>query len=178
MIVSAQIDTMKPLAKKARVVKAVRQIASTEQPPQFALPPQKPFVNLFAKIRKCVNDNTNISAAIGKVPLKSMQVGSHAAGASLFNAPVATAMVPLKVPIYSVPIFEGDMTEEVDMPFTNYKHGKSLRPSMRELIPSKISEPVGMTYRSDKVRTTTNRDVDVGFYDVGMDVLEMEIKGR
>ena len=177
MIVSAQIDSMKPLAKKARVVKPVRQIASTQAPPQFALPPQMPTINLFAKIRKCVKDTTK-SYPMGVVPLKSMQYGSHIAGSSLFNAPVAPAMVPLKVPIYSVPIFEGSMTEEIDLPFSTYKHGKSIRPSIRELIPSKISEPVGMTYRTDKVRTTSNRAVTVGYYDVGMDVLEMEVKGR
>jgi len=176
-IVSRLIDTQAPLAKKARVVGAVRQKSALEAPPQFSLPAQKPFFNLGAKAMKPVSSDEK-DYKIGVVPLKSLQHGSHAKGASLFNAPVAPAMMPLKVPVYHPTVIEGDMSYEVDVPFPTHEFGQSIRPSVRDLIFSPIEAPSAPTYRPSGGGMATTRQVDVGYYDDGMDVLFMQVKGR
>jgi hypothetical protein len=180
MIVSSQLDIVKPYARTRRVLKGIQYTPSEETYPLNALPPQKPTINLFKKIRKPVNDNSNMSTTPGRIPLKSLQYGSHMAGSSLFDAPVPVAMMPLKVPIVRASgTIVGDMTTEINIPFSRgLDFAQGIRPSIRELKPSEIFEPAPLNYRPAEMKMTHSRDVDVGYYDVGMDVLQMEITGK
>jgi len=81
--------------------------------------------------------------AMGVVPLKSLQEGSHAEGAALFNAPILLIPEPLNavVPTRRTIDFESLMTEmEIGFqPEFDYKAG--IRPSMRQVKLDSVAEP-------------------------------------
>lgn len=144
MIVSSQIGSINAVVpRRKRNFKAVQRsvpgsnvVSETpRQVPNFCISKHiaKPF--LYGDAPK----NT-----MGRVPLKSLQEGSHAEGAALFNAPVYLVPAPLNtvLPQGRAIDMEGLMSEMEPIGFTpefDYKAG--IRPSVRRVKLDTVNEP-------------------------------------
>jgi hypothetical protein len=82
--------------------------------------------------------------AMGVVPLKSLQEGSHPDGASLFNAPVFLIPEPLRqvIPQGRTINMEALLNEMEPIGFApEFDYKKGIRPSMRQVKLDTVSEP-------------------------------------
>ena len=90
-----------------------------------------------------IYDEHDPKCKMGYVPLKSLQLDSHVAGVSLFDAPVGLVAAPLKgvIPMRNQ-IDYSDLLAEVQMPFQPmFEYNKGIRPSARVLKGEAVEEP-------------------------------------
>jgi hypothetical protein len=111
---------------------------------------------------------------MGRVPLKSLQEGSHAEGAALFNAPVYIVPAPLNavLPQRRTIDMEGLMAEMEPIGFSpafDYKAG--IRPSIRNVKLDPVQEP-GDSYPT-RTGTPAPPKLRFGTYDVGKKDLQI-----
>jgi hypothetical protein len=169
-IVSSRIDMQSVPARPRgkRMFKSVqRSVPGSDI--EFVLPRQCPFFNISKSIAKpfLYGDAPRVKDP-GRVPLKSLQDGSHAEGAALFNAPLMLIPQPLKVPIMQAGSFDfNTLVAEAMVPFDvplDYRAG--IRPSKRELKTDDIVEPGAPVYRAGSVSMGRPK---MGTYDFGSD---------
>ena len=168
-IVSSRIDMQSVPARPRgkRMFKSVqRSVPGSDI--QFSLPPQCPFFNISKGIAKPFLYGDAPRPMMGRVPLKSLQEGSHAEGAALFNAPLMLIPQSLKVPIIQAGSFDfntlvADAMVPFDVPL-DYLAG--IRPSKRELKQDDIVEPGAAVYRAGRVGIGRPK---MGTYDLGSD---------
>lgn len=170
-IVSSRIDMQSVVSRPRgkRMFKSVqRSVPGSDI--EFSLPPQCPFFNISKGIAKpfLYGDAPRVQGPSGRVPLKSLQEGSHADGAALFNAPLMLIPQPLKVPIIQAGQFDfNTLVADAMVPFSvplDYLAG--IRPSMRELKKDDIVEPGAPVYRAGSVSIGRPK---MGTYDLGSD---------
>ena len=107
-------------------------------------PRQVPMFNISKHIAKPFLYNAEFTPKRDVVPLKCLQEGSHAMGASLFNAPVFLVPEALKQPIPRTNTIDvSDLMAEMqevpfDVPF-NYNAG--IRPGIRRVKGDAVEEP-------------------------------------
>jgi len=106
-------------------------------------PRQVPMFCISKHIAKPFIYNAEFTPKGNTVPLKSMQEGSHAAGASLFNAPVFLIPEPLRQPIpvartMNIEAMYHSPEVQFDKP-VDYQAG--IRPSVRSLKGDHVEEP-------------------------------------
>jgi len=109
-----------------------------------AQPPEVPHFARSKSIAKpFIYDEQDPKCKMGYVPLKSLQINSHVAGASLFNAPVGLIPAPLKNPIpMRNEIDYSELMAEVQMPFQpTLEYNKGIRPSVRAMKGDMVEEP-------------------------------------
>jgi len=168
-IVSSRIDMQSVPARPRgkRTFKSVqRSVPGSDI--EFMLPAQCPFFNISKGIAKPFLYGDAPRPMMGRVPLKSLQEGSHAEGAALFNAPVMLIPQSLKVPIMQAGSFDfNSLVAEAMVPFDvplDYRAG--IRPSKRELKTDDIVEPGAPVYRAGSVGIGRPK---MGTYDLGSD---------
>ena len=149
MIVSRMIDTqVAPLPRK-RPIKAVYRTVPGSDVKSLQPPVKAGFSSVSRSIAKpFIYDEKHAKCVGGYVPLKSLQLGSHAEGASLFNAPVMLIPAPLMVPKDKESGFASDverlMDDVEDMPMMfppPFAYNDGLRSSRRSLHVDQILEP-------------------------------------
>ena len=145
MIVSSLNDTSTLVfrPRKLRNFKAVGR-AVPDSSIVSAQPREVPHFARSKSIAKpFIYDEHDPKCKMGYVPLKSLQLNSHVAGASLFNAPVGLVAAPLKNPIpMRNEINYDELTAEVQMPFQPvFDYHKGIRPSPRVLKGEAVEEP-------------------------------------
>ena len=175
-VVSSRIDFASvPIGRRKRMFKSVqRSVPGSDI--EFMLPRQVPTFNKTGKsIHKKfmygdLLDGEHAAAGrcyFGHVPLKSLQEGSHAMGAALFNAPIELVREPLKVPLDVAGSFDyNTLVADPDIKFPvplDYLAG--IRPSPRGLKFDSVEEPAAPSYRSGK-SVVIGRPKE-GTYDVG-----------
>jgi hypothetical protein len=183
-VVSSRIDFTSVLSgRKKRSFKSVqRSVPGSDI--EFMLPRQVPTFSKTGKsIHKCfmygdLLDGEYVAASrsyMGRVPLKSLQEGSHVVGISLFTAPVAIIKESLKASLDVAGSFDyNSLVADADVKFPvplDYLAG--IRPSPRGLKFDVVDEPTAPTYRSG--RTVISRPTE-GTYDVGS--LEYQVLRR
>lgn len=107
--------------------------------------------------------------AMGVVPLKALQEGSHPDGVSLFNAPVFLVPQPLRQVIPQVAMFdlESSLLEDVQqIQFeAEFEYKKGIRPSIRRAKMDDVVEPI-MPYPT-RAGTPAPPKLKFGTYDQG-----------
>jgi len=143
------------------------------EPPDYTQGEQLPTFNLSKRIRlPALNLMPKQGTGLDPMPLKSMQQNSHAAGASLFEAdtPAYTAHLDMESDMPSIHRdthkFAVSKFSE-SMPDMSYNKGLG---GSREIDFSKISEPVGDTFRRG-VGERRYAPTHIS-YDMGMDELK------
>ena len=110
-------------------------------------PRQVPMFCISKHIAKPFIYNAEFTPKGNTVPLKSMQEGSHAAGSSIFNAPVFLIPEPLRQPIPVANDFYARMHSLMDDMPTNlpfdvaFDYQAGIRPTIRRLKEQKVEEP-------------------------------------
>lgn len=155
-IVSRGIDTQIPLGRKLRVPKAVEYKTGGDNP-VFIQPFQTPTFNLSKKIRKPIPAPP--SAPSTNAPLMTLQEGSDLKRGLYAQESVG---IPLKVPVYRATgmIDAMDEADEISTDFqrpTDFNAG--IRPGVRGLTFSKVSEPGPPVFRTTAPGTTTTMPV-------------------
>lgn len=154
-IVSRRIDTQMPIGKKLRVPKAVEYTTGGDDP-VFMQPFQTPTFNLSKKIRKPIPAPP--SAPSTNAPLMTLQEGSDLKR-GLFTP--QSIGIPLKVPVFRPTSMEVvDDRDEINTDFqvpTNFNAG--IRPGVRGITFSKVSEPSAPMFRMTAPGTTTTMPV-------------------
>jgi hypothetical protein len=152
MIVSRRIDTQMATGRKLKAHKSV-QYRTGGDDPVFMQPFQTATFNLSRKIRKPIP--APFPAPSTNAPLMTLQEGSDLKRGVFMTESVG---IPLKVPVY-VRTVDVDPMEEADeintdfqMP-TNFNAG--IRPGVRGLTFSKVSEPAAPMFRAGRPATTT-----------------------
>lgn len=148
MIVSRMLDTTAAPVKRVRSrIPVQRSVPGSDV--VSAVPPQKPNFNVSKGIAtKLIYDPVNPICAKGGVPLKCNQLGSHAEGAMLFNAPVLLIPAPLLVPKDVESGFSDSVRNLIDdvesapiMFPPDFRYNDGIRSSRRPLHFDPISEP-------------------------------------
>lgn len=149
MIVSRMIDTqVAPLPRK-RPIKAVYRTVPGSDVKSLQPPVKAGFSSVSRNIAKpFIYDEKHAKCVGGYVPLKSLQLGSHEEGVSLFNAPVMLIPAPLLVPKDKESGFNDtvsrlidDVEEQPVMFPPDFKYNDGIRSSRRSLHFDTIAEP-------------------------------------
>jgi len=150
MIVSRMIDTSAaPMSNRRRDrLPVMRSVPGSDV--KSLQPPVKAAFGT-ASTSKCkpfIYDEKHAKCTGGYVPLKSLQLGSHEEGVSLFNAPVMLIPAPLLVPKDKESGFTDSVTRLIDdvesvMPMfpPDFKYNDGIRSSRRSLHFDVIAEP-------------------------------------
>ena len=143
MIVSSGLGAFDVvLAKKKRNFKAVQR-AVPDSSIVSQTPRQVPGFNQSKHIAKPFI-YTDFKPKNDIVPLKAMQEGSHAAGASLFNAPIFLIPEALRQPIPRTNTIDVSdlMAEMQDVPFdVPFNYNAGIRPGIRQVKGDAVEEP-------------------------------------
>lgn len=109
-----------------------------------ATPRQVPMFNISKHILKPYIYNGEFTPKKNVVPLKSLQEGSHAKGAALFNAPILLIPEPLRQPIPRTRTIDVSdlMAEMEEIPFDKpFNYNAGIRPGLRQVKGDAVEEP-------------------------------------
>jgi len=181
MIVSRMIDTSAaPMSTRRRDrLPVMRSVPGSDV--KSLQPPVKAAFGTASK-DKCkpfIYDEKHAKCTGGYVPLKSLQLGSHAEGVSLFNAPIMLIPAPLLVPKDKESGFNDSVTRLIDdvesvMPMfpPDFKYNDGIRSSRRALHFDQIAEPTNPFPDRIAARPAA-RTFQKTTYDVGTLMLRM-----